>query len=76
MLNVEPRKDRRTMRTVGALRDAQKLNRRLRRAAVREWMCQGITIQEANKRAGEQFDPEWEMLERQAEQNKVPGNRR
>lgn len=64
------------MRTVGALRDAQKLNRRLRRAKVRELMATNLDIQQANMLAGEQFDPEWKQLERQAEQNKVPGNRR
>ncbi len=65
------------MRTVGALRDAQRLNRRERRQRVRELLRQPrMDIGTANRIAGEEFDQQWDRLERQAELNKVPGNRR
>lgn len=65
------------MRTVGALRDAQRLNRQRRKAKIVELMrTPGMSIQEANRMAGEIFDPEWNQLERQCEFNRMPGNRR
>ena len=64
------------MRTVGALRDAQRANRKARRLTIRELVRAGHTLEDANTIAGERYDAEWAMLERQAELNKVPGNRR
>lgn len=64
------------MRTVGALRDQQKINRRKHREKVRELVREGQSLQAAQEAASAAFDAEWNRLERQAEFNRTPGNRR
>lgn len=64
------------MRTVGALREDMRLNRRRHRNHIRELLRRGFDVQEATRRAGDEFDAEYRLLERNIEFMKVPGNRR
>lgn len=62
------------MRTVGALRDAQKENRKKHRTSIREQMAKGVSLSTATLQAGEEYDAEYRQLERQIEFAKTPGN--